>query len=209
MKGCIALYRQLFAGLAYLHGIDVVHADLKPGNICVNEYKELTIIDFGLAWVDRPFHRPRCEWEFDIKRIGQIPMQTLPYRAPEVCFSDPHCGKPMDVWSVGCIVLEVWVLRPVVRHDVKSAAAVIATHVTLRPLQGPALDYYMRLQSFSDKMLCKSMPKTLAQMFERNSVPPGLADLVCGMLEFHPKQRLKASDLRVRLASLESGGLAV
>jgi len=45
----LALLRQLSAGLAAAHINDVIHCDLKPSNILVNEKGQLKITDFGIA----------------------------------------------------------------------------------------------------------------------------------------------------------------
>lgn len=51
--------RQLLQGLAYCHAHNVLHRDLKPQNLLINNYKmQLKLADFGLA---RPFGIPvRC-----------------------------------------------------------------------------------------------------------------------------------------------------
>lgn len=40
---------QILKGLAYLHSLDVVHRDVKPENLLVNEKDQLKICDFGFA----------------------------------------------------------------------------------------------------------------------------------------------------------------
>ena len=40
---------QLFKGLAHMHAAGVIHRDIKPQNLLVNEKCELRICDFGLA----------------------------------------------------------------------------------------------------------------------------------------------------------------
>lgn len=48
--GQCAMFAQLVDGLAYLHSKDVIHADLKPGNILFSPYDlSFYIIDFGIA----------------------------------------------------------------------------------------------------------------------------------------------------------------
>jgi mitogen-activated protein kinase 7 len=49
---------QILRGLKYIHSANVLHRDLKPGNLLVNADCELKICDFGLArgFSERPDH---------------------------------------------------------------------------------------------------------------------------------------------------------
>lgn len=58
----------------YCHSRRVIHRDLKPGNLLINQRGELKIADFGLA---RAFGVPLRAYSHHVV--------TLWYRAPEVC----------------------------------------------------------------------------------------------------------------------------
>ncbi|XP_077876245.1 mitogen-activated protein kinase 13 isoform X2 [Ictidomys tridecemlineatus] len=73
------LVYQMLKGLKYIHSAGVVHRDLKPGNLAVNEDCELKILDFGLA-------RPA-----DTEMTGYV--VTRWYRAPEVILSWMHYNQ--------------------------------------------------------------------------------------------------------------------
>ncbi|XP_023558268.1 mitogen-activated protein kinase 12 isoform X3 [Octodon degus] len=64
------LVYQILKGLKYIHATGVIHRDLKPGNLAVNEDCELKILDFGLAR------------QADSEMTGYV--VTRWYRAPEV-----------------------------------------------------------------------------------------------------------------------------
>ncbi|OBS73051.1 hypothetical protein A6R68_12344 [Neotoma lepida] len=64
------LVYQMLKGLKYIHAAGVIHRDLKPGNLAVNEDCELKILDFGLAR------------QADSEMTGYV--VTRWYRAPEV-----------------------------------------------------------------------------------------------------------------------------
>lgn len=49
---------QLLRGMKYIHSANVIHRDLKPGNLLVNSDCELKICDFGLARGYRPVETP-------------------------------------------------------------------------------------------------------------------------------------------------------
>ncbi|CAF1000268.1 unnamed protein product [Brachionus calyciflorus] len=89
---------QIFCGLKYLHSANIFHRDLKPENLTVNEDCSLRIIDFGLA---------RSEAE-----ENTIYVTSRWYRAPEIMLRWSHYTKAVDIWSVGCILAEMYIQRP-------------------------------------------------------------------------------------------------
>lgn len=76
----------------------MIHRDLKPGNILINENCDLKICDFGLARLQEP------------QMTGYV--STRYYRAPEIMLSWQRYGHKVDLWSVGCIVAEMFLGRP-------------------------------------------------------------------------------------------------
>ncbi|XP_062058622.1 mitogen-activated protein kinase 12 isoform X3 [Lepus europaeus] len=87
------LVYQMLKGLKYIHAAGVIHRDLKPGNLAVNEDCELKILDFGLAR------------QADSEMTGYV--VTRWYRAPEVILNWMHYTQTVDIWSVGCIMAEM------------------------------------------------------------------------------------------------------
>lgn len=89
---CIA--RQLLTALEYIHGLDILHCDIKPENVLIRSLSrcEVKLIDFGSSSFLRDPHSSYA--------------QSRAYRAPEVVVGLPY-GQLIDVWSLGCILAEV------------------------------------------------------------------------------------------------------
>ncbi|KAL1450630.1 hypothetical protein WDU94_002972 [Cyamophila willieti] len=83
---------QLLRGLSYCHRRRILHRDVKPQNLLISEIGELKLADFGLA---RKNHQPL------------IPTLTLWYRPPDVLLGSTDYSTSLDMWGVGCILIEM------------------------------------------------------------------------------------------------------
>lgn len=93
----VQLYtRQMLNAIYLLYKKKIIHADLKPDNILVNEEKNVVkICDFGSAcFVDE------CDppTPYLVSRF---------YRAPEIILGLSY-GPPIDMWSLGCCLFELY-----------------------------------------------------------------------------------------------------
>lgn len=88
--------RQIVDGLEYLHKVGVTHRDLKPANILVDPSGLIKITDFGVSSA------------VDVQTMtgGAALVGTPWYIAPEMILGKKY-GKTVDVWSLGCTVLEL------------------------------------------------------------------------------------------------------
>ena len=80
-----------------LHSRELIHRDIKPGNIIVTQDGEPFVTDFGLAVTEE---RQRLH-------AGEF-AGTLPYMAPEQITRDTHMADGRtDIWAIGVIMYEL------------------------------------------------------------------------------------------------------
>ncbi|GME83234.1 unnamed protein product [[Candida] boidinii] len=100
---------QILCGVLYIHSADVIHRDLKPGNILINSQGVLKICDFGLA---RGINSDYMKHNHKSSLITNY-VATRWYRAPELMLCKRSYGKEVDMWAVGCIFVEFYGRRPI------------------------------------------------------------------------------------------------
>ena len=94
-----ALLYQTFQGLAFLHKHGFFHRDLKPENLMVNG-SVCKVADFGLAREIRS-KPPFTDY-----------VSTRWYRAPEILLRSTNYNSPVDLFAMGCIMVELYNLKP-------------------------------------------------------------------------------------------------
>lgn len=96
----VAIMRKVARGVQHAHEHGVVHRDLKPGNVLLDDKGEPRITDFGLA---------RFRDDLDLTRTGAV-MGTLPYMAPEQAAGRiREIGPGTDVWQLGVMLYDLLV----------------------------------------------------------------------------------------------------
>ncbi|SCU84472.1 LADA_0D01860g1_1 [Lachancea dasiensis] len=119
---------QIVCGLKYIHSADVIHRDLKPGNVLCSISGQLKICDFGLARGISPHFSNSKRGDIHITNY----VATRWYRAPELILSHKPYSKSIDIWAVGCILAELYGRKPLFMgqdslHQVSEIQKVLGT----------------------------------------------------------------------------------
>ena len=88
---------QVLVGLKQLHDKNIMHRDVKPENILISKNDVVKLCDLGFA---------RDEASDDSEDMTQY-VSTRWYRAPELLLRRPQYDKSIDVWSIGCLAIEL------------------------------------------------------------------------------------------------------
>lgn len=95
LRAVRAYGQQIFLGLSHLRRCNILHADLKPDNLLVNEQRNiLKVCDLGSA-------SPASDNEITPYLVSRF------YRAPEIILGIPY-DYAIDVWSIGCTLFELY-----------------------------------------------------------------------------------------------------
>lgn len=110
----------ILCGLKYIHSANILHRDLKTANILIYNDCKVKICDFGLSrsipntrkltqleYQDSQNHPNSEDASPTLTRTLTKHVVTRWYRAPELILLEKSYGKPIDMWSIGCIIGEL------------------------------------------------------------------------------------------------------
>ncbi len=120
----VEIVSQVASALDAAHRRGLVHRDVKPGNILLDEHGNAYLSDFGLI--------KRTQVGTDLTKTGQF-MGSIEYCAPEQIRGEEVDGRA-DVYSLACVLYECIAGRPPFKRD--SEVATLYAHLEQDP---PAL----------------------------------------------------------------------
>ncbi|XP_007907250.1 cyclin-dependent kinase 17 isoform X2 [Callorhinchus milii] len=175
----IFLY-QILRGLAYCHRRKVLHRDLKPQNLLINERGELKLADFGLA---RAKSVPTKTYSNEVV--------TLWYRPPDVLLGSSEYSTPIDMWGVGCIFYEMAAGRPLF----PGSTVEDELHLIFRLLGTPTEETWPGIIS-NDEFKTYNFPNYKPQPVINHAPRLDMEgiDLLSNFLQYQAKKRISADD---------------
>ncbi|XP_076868748.1 serine/threonine-protein kinase MAK isoform X2 [Brachyhypopomus gauderio] len=165
---------QILQGLSFIHKHGFFHRDMKPENLLCMGPELVKIADFGLAREIRS-RPPYTDY-----------VSTRWYRAPEVLLRSCVYSSPIDMWAVGCIMAELYTLRPLFpgNSEVDEIFKICQVLGTVRKMDWPEGYQLAAAMSFRFPQCVPTPLKTLIP----NASSEGLA-LMKDLLQWDPKKR--------------------
>lgn len=144
LEQAVDIVSQVAGALDAAHRRGLVHRDVKPGNILLDDHGNAYLTDFGLI--------KRSEVSTGITKTGQF-MGSIEYCAPEQIRGEEIDGRA-DVYSLGCVLYECLAGRPPFKRDTEIAT--LYAHLEQPP---PSLPTPSGAAPGLDRVLARAMAK--------------------------------------------------
>lgn len=169
----------MIRSMVYIHSFSIVHRDIKPQNILINPELHLTALcDFGSAKILVP-------GEPNISYIC-----SRYYRAPELIFGATKYSTSVDIWSMGCVFVEMMIGHPLFPGET-SADQLIEI---IKVLGTPKNEQILKMNKDYDDFHLPDIKAVEWSTIIKRPIPPELQDLLTKLFIYVPEDRISAID---------------
>jgi cyclin-dependent kinase-like len=174
--------------VSYLHKNNMIHRDVKPENLLIDENLNLKLCDFGFA--------RKVKLNKNNNNIDTMTdyVATRWYRSPELLLSGGIYGPEVDYWAIGCIMGELADGNPMFpgEDEVDQLDCIIKI---LGNLPESLVNMYYENQIYNGKeLLHVKKPETLEKRY-LGILSPTAIDFMKGLLELDPNKRLSGENV--------------
>jgi len=170
-------FLQLLEGINQIHKSGVMHRDIKAANILINNKGSLFIGDLGTAT------------SFLKRSVFSSKVVTLWYRAPELLLGATQYGPEVDMWSIGCVLIELVTSRNFLpgSSEQQQLEAICKLCGTPSEENWGGVSNLSNYNQISHLPLYPSKLRTVFKNFSNDFL-----ELLEGLLTLNPKKRLTA-----------------
>ena len=169
---------QMLLSIKYIHSIGITHRDIKPQNVLVDQKtNKIKLCDFGSA---KKLVKGQKSLAYICSRY---------YRAPELIFGSTQYDSQIDVWSMGCVIGELVLGRPLFPGDSPSDQLVEIIKILGTPTKE---DIFSMNPQFQEHKFHSIKPTPWEKVFKNRKIPEHFVDLISKLLVYNQKIRLTA-----------------
>ncbi len=184
--------RQAAKGLRYAHKKGVIHRDIKPGNLMLNDEGLVKVLDLGLANIDESFrlaqqssitgdpqrHAAQSLAESELTAAGTV-LGTVSFMAPEQSLDSHTADTRADIYSLGCTLYYLLVGEAPYKGETIFQVFMQHREAEIPSLRDKRPDVPEKVETVCRKMLAKSpedrfqsMGELLAALDDCDIAPP-------------------------------------
>jgi tetratricopeptide (TPR) repeat protein len=157
----LTLFLDVCSAVEYAHQHFVVHRDLKPGNILINEHGIAKLVDFGIC---KLLHSEPATHD---TAVGTVQMLTPEYASPEQVRGEPiTIGS--DIYSLTAVLYELLTgYKPhrIEKFEPDAVERAICEHEVIRPSLVPDKALARKLKGDLDNILLRGLQKDRARRY--------------------------------------------
>lgn len=173
---------QTVSGLAHMHKNGYFHRDLKPENILIDKNFNIKLADFGLA-----------------REIRSLPpytqyVSTRWYRGPECLLESTNYSYPIDIWAVGCILVELLSGIPLFPGNNQKDTLNKITTLLGPPPKGGEIDKLAKKIDYKFPSIISNAKQELSNLIPSETSKEAV-DLITRILKWEPSDRPTSSNL--------------
>ncbi|KAH0795595.1 mitogen-activated protein kinase 1 [Histomonas meleagridis] len=180
------LFSQILKGLSDIHASNVMHLDIKPGNILVTPNNRIQIIDFGIS-----------KRENEANQL--ISAGTTIYMPPEAIMNCLPCSQSNDLWSAGATLFEMITHKTLVTGTDTNSVL-----LSIRKRLGFPTEADLKVQSSKVPQISRFASPNITLSFLNSCINPNeipgakqqecdaAIDLISKLIAFIPSKRVKA-----------------
>ena len=174
-------------GLKHVHTNHLIHRDLKPANILISGRGQVKISDFGIS---RVVNEATHSFGNSSKDYTNAVVSRW-YRAPELLTGSKTYSNSIDLWSLGCVLAELWLGNTLLcgKSDIEQLSLASNLYHPVSKFGHMEGNNYCNSDSPPVATLIRVLHRRITKT-KSESCPQPLVELISGLLSWKPENRL-------------------